>query len=94
MTKQQFLSYCLSTYSVLPDYLLEEDFVTAVLRYADNRKWYAFILRGSHQKFDCDRDDVIDVVNLKALHGVFGSLGAEEGVYHAYYTDKFGCIRK
>ena len=36
MTKQKFLSYCLSTYGTSPDYPFEEDFVTAVLRHADN----------------------------------------------------------
>ena len=45
MTKQQFLKYCLNTYGTSPDYPFDEDFETAVLRHADNRKWYAIVMR-------------------------------------------------
>ena len=45
MTKQSFLSYCLTTYGTSPDYPFDEDFETAVLRHADNRKWYALVMR-------------------------------------------------
>ena len=65
MTKQQFLEYCLNTYGTSPDYPFDEDFETAVLRHADNRKWYALVMKVSRRKFGFERDEVIDVVNLK-----------------------------
>ena len=68
MTKQQFLSYCLSTYLISPDYPFDEDFETAVLRHTDNRKWYAIVMRVSRSKFGLDSDEVIDVVNLKLVN--------------------------
>ena len=67
MTKQQFLSYCFNTYGTLLDYPFDEDFETAVLRHADNRKWYALVVRLSRRKFGLDSDEVIDVVNLYLL---------------------------
>ena len=66
MTKQKFLEYCLDTYGTSPDYPFDEDFETAVLRHADNRKWYAIVMRVSRSKFGMDSDEVIDVVNLKS----------------------------
>ena len=88
MTKQEFLEYCLSTYGTSPDYPFDEDFETAVLRHADNRKWYALVMRVSRRKFGFDSDEVIDVVNLKLPTEMFGSFGASDGVYPAYHMNK------
>ena len=92
MTKQQFLSYCLSAYGTSPDYPFEEDFETAVLRHADNKKWYALVMRVSRRKFGLDSDEVIDVVNLKVPTEMFGSFGAADGVYPAYHMNKLHWI--
>ena len=89
MTKQDFLSYCLNTYGTSPDYPFDEDFETAVLRHADNRKWYAVVMRVSRCKFGLDSDEVIDVVNLKLPVEMFGSFGVADGVYPAYHMNKF-----
>ena len=92
MTKQHFLEYCLSTYGTSPDYPFDEDFETAVLRHADNRKWYAIVMKVSRRKFGIDSDEVIDVVNLKLPAEMFGSFGAADGVYPAYHMNKLHWI--
>ena len=92
MTKQSFLEYCLNTYNPSPDYPFDEDFETAVLRHADNRKWYAIVMRVSRSKFGMDSDEVIDVVNLKLPTEMFGSFGAADGVYPAYHMNKLHWI--
>ena len=92
MIKQEFLEYCLDAYGTSPDYPFDEDFETAVLRHADNRKWYAIVMRVSRRKFDLDSDDVIDVVNLKLPTEMFGSFGAADGVYPAYHMNKLHWI--
>ena len=92
MTKQQLFEYCLNTYGTSPDYPFDEDFETAVLRHADNRKWYAIVMKVSRRKFGFDSDEVIDVVNLKLPTEMFGSLGAAEGVYPAYHMNKLHWI--
>ena len=92
MTNQQFLEYCLNTYGTSPDYPFDEDFETAVLRHADNRKWFALVMRVSRRKFSIDSDEVIDVVNLKLPTEMFGSFGAADGVYPAYHMNKLHWI--
>jgi predicted DNA-binding protein (MmcQ/YjbR family) len=92
MTKQQFLEYCLNTYGTSPDYPFDEDFETAVLRHADNRKWYAIVMRVSRRKFGFESEEVIDVVNLKLPTEMFGSFGAADGVYPAYHMNKLHWI--
>ena len=92
MTKQEFLEYCLNTYGTSPDYPFDEDFETAVLRHADNRKWYAIVMRVSRRKFSFDSDEVIDVVNLKLPTEIFGLFGTSDGVYPAYHMNKLHWI--
>lgn len=92
MTKQEFLEYCTCTYGTSPDYPFDEDFETTVFRHADNRKWYAVVMKISRRKFGLDSDQVIDVVNLKLPTEMFGSFGAESGVYPAYHMNKLHWI--
>ena len=92
MTKQQFLKYCLNTYGTSPDYPFDEDFESAVLRHADNKKWYALAMRVSRRKFGFNSDELIDVVNLKLPTEMFGSFGAADGVYPAYHMNKLHWI--
>ena len=92
MTKQEFFELCSSSYLTLPDYPFDGDFETSVLRHADNRKWYAIVMRVSRRKFGLDSDEVIDVVNLKLPTEMFGSFGAADGVYPAYHMNKLHWI--
>ena len=92
MIKQQFLDYCSGTYGTSPDYPFDDDFETAVLRHADNRKWYAIVMRVSRRKFGFDSDEVIDVVNLKLPTEMFGSFGEADGVFPAYHMNKLHWI--
>jgi len=88
MTKQSYLTYCLETFGTYPDYPFEGDTLTAVLRHADTRKWYAIVMRVSRKKFGIRSDEMIDVVNLKLPTEMFGSFGAADGVYPAYHMNK------
>jgi len=86
------LEYCLNTYGTIPDYPFDEDFETAVLRHANNRKWYAIVMKVSRRKFGFDSDEIIDVVNLKLPTELFGSFGASDGVFPAYHMNKLHWI--
>lgn len=92
MTKQSFLDYCLGTFGTSPDYPFDEDFETAVLRHADNRKWFALLMKVSRRKFGFDSDEMVDVVNLKLPVEMFGSFGKDDGVYPAYHMNKLHWI--
>ena len=92
MTKQEYLNMCLTSYGTSPDYPFEDDFETAVLRHADNRKWFALAMKVSRRKFGFDSDEIIDVVNLKLPTEMFGSFGAPDGVYPAFHMNKLHWI--
>lgn len=92
MIKQSFLDYCLGTFGTLPDYPFDEDFETAVLRHADNHKWFALLMKVSRRKFGFDSDETVDIVNLKLPVEMFGSFGKDDGVYPAYHMNKLHWI--
>ena len=92
MTKQQFLSHCLSVYGTSPDYPFDDWMESAVLRHVDNQKWYAIAMRVSRRKLGFGSDEVVDVVNLKLPTEMFGSFGTADGVYPAYHMNKLHWI--
>ena len=92
MTKQELFNLCMDSYATSPDYPFEDDFETAALRHADNRKWFAIVMQVSRRKFGLDSDEIIDVVNLKLPTEMFGSFGAADGVYPAYHMNKLHWI--
>ena len=92
MTKQDFFEYCRDTYGTFPDYPFDDWLESAVFRHADNQKWYAIFMRVSRRKLGIDRDEVIDVVNLKLPTEMFGSFGTADGVYPAYHMNKLHWI--
>ena len=92
MTEHEFLEHCLDTYGTSPDYPFDDWMESAVLRHADNRKWYAIVMKVSRRKFGFDSDEVIDIVNLKLPTEMFGSFGAADGVYPAYHMNKLHWI--
>ena len=92
MKKQDFFAYCFETYGTAPDYPFEEDFVTAVLRHPDTRKWYAISMQLSRRKFGFESDETVDVVNMKLPVDMLGSFGARDGVYPAYHMNKLHWI--
>ena len=92
MTKQEFLTYCLRTFGTAPDYPFDDWMESAVLRHKESRKWYAIVMRVSRRKFGMDSDETVDVVNLKLPTEMFGSFGADVGVYPAYHMNKLHWI--
>ena len=92
MTKEQFFKFCLDSFGTSPDHLFDDNLETAVLRHANNRKWYAIVMKVSRRKFGLDSNDLVEVVNLKLPTEMFGSFGASDGVYPAYHMNKLHWI--
>lgn len=88
MTKQELLNYCAEAYGTVADHPFAGDPVTTVLRHSDTRKWYGIVMRVSRCKFGSDRDEMIDIVNIKRPLEMFGSFDQKDGVYPAFHMNK------
>jgi len=92
MTKQDFIAYCERTYGTIPDHPFDDDLNTAVMRHKDSRKWYALVMRVSRRKFGQEKNEIVDVVNMKLPTELAGSFDPSDGVYPAYHMNKLHWI--
>lgn len=89
MNRKKTEEYIKNQYGIEPDFPFDEDFVTAVFRHKDNRKWFALIMRVPGDKLGYDNDNPVDCMNLKIddpmLHDM---LVHEKGIIPAYHMNK------
>ncbi len=89
MTRDEVFAFAKETYGVLPDFPFELDFVSAVLRHPDNKKWFALLMRIGADKLGYESNDEIDIINLKCDPLLIDSLVEnDEGFHRAYHMNK------
>lgn len=86
MTRQEVFDYARQRYGTEPDYPWMD--TNAVLRHADNKKWYAVILEVRRDKLGLDGDGMMDVLNVKCDPILIGSLRLKPGFHPAYHMNK------
>lgn len=86
MTRQEIFHWCRQQYGTEPDYPWKDE--NAVLRHADNRKWYGVVLKVDRRKLGMSDEGIADVLNVKCDPVLIGSLRMQEGFYPAYHMNK------
>lgn len=81
MQKEEIYKYVKKLYGTEPEYLWERSPSDAVLRHADNKKWYAV-------KLGLDGSDTIDIINVKCVPDMIGSLTQSKGFLSGYHMNK------
>lgn len=89
MNRKKTEEYIKNQYGVEPDFPWDGDFVSAVFRHKDNRKWFALIMRVSGDKLGLDDDSPVDCMNLKIDDPMLlDMLIHEKGIIPAYHMNK------
>lgn len=88
MDRQAILAYAKETYGTAPEYLWDSHPQFAVLRHANNKKWYALVMNVSKDKLGFDSTQEVDVINLKCEPQMAGSLRMTEGILAGYHMNK------
>ena len=88
MTRTELETYIESTFGITADYPFTGDFVTAVFRHPSNRKWFAIATRIPMTKLGIDKDEPIDVVNVKCDPEILRSFHGQPGIYPAYHMNR------
>lgn len=86
MTRQQIFDYVKIKYATTPDYPWFDD--NAVLRHADNNKWYGLVMEVRRDKLGLSGDGAVDVVNVKCDPVLAGYMRQQEGFHPAYHMNK------
>ena len=85
---QELFTYAKDFFGDSPEYLWEKYPDTAVLRHQDNKKWYAVVMQISYRKLGVDKDDIIDILDIKCDPQLLGSILQKEGCHPAYHMNK------
>ena len=88
ITREAVLTYIKEQYGAVPDYPWQKYPNFAVLRHADNQKWFALMMDITADKLGMESDEIIDVINLKVEKELIGALRKKKGVYPAYHMNK------
>ena len=82
MTREELFQWVKQEYGTEAEYPWKDS--NAVLRRADNNKWYGVILSVAGSKLGLEDDNIIDVINLKSDPMLIGSLRGQKGYFPAY----------
>jgi len=88
MNRQQFIEYVQKKYATKPDHPWEKFPDYAVFRHSDNDKWFALLMDIPAEKIGIERDERIDVIDLKVEPEMVSSLRKKPGIYPAYHMNK------
>jgi len=92
MTRTELEAYIAETYNTDPDYPWEDTPDAAVFRHANNKKWFALIMKVPKSRLGLPGDGSIDIVNLRCGPLMTGSLLMEPGFFPAYHMSKTNWI--
>ena len=83
---KRIMAFVQEKYGNQLEYLWEKSPDTAVLRYEDNQKWYAILMRIPWDRLDKGREGLVEAVNLK--HDQVADLLSQKGIYPAFHMNK------
>lgn len=86
MERIKLFEWVKGMYGTEPDYPWND--WNAVLRHAENKKWYALIMEVPAQKLGLDENRIIDILNVKCDPLLIGSLRSKSGYFPAYHMNK------
>lgn len=87
-TRKGLLDFALLRYHDQPEYLWRSSPGHAVLRHAENRKWYLLVMNLPREKLGMPGGGSVDVAELKCDPILSGSLRGEPGILPAYHMNR------
>lgn len=87
-TKAAALDCIRERFGAEPEYLWRSDPDSAAIRRADNRKWFAVLLRVPRSRLGLPGEGDADILDLKCDPLLIGALRAREGFLPAYHMNK------
>ena len=86
--RDDILMYAAEQYGTEPEYLWMKYPEYAVLRHADNKKWYAILMNVEREKLGLSGEGAVDILDIKCEPIMGASLLFEKGFLPAYHMNK------
>ena len=80
--------YINETYDALQEYPWSDEPNFTTFKHKDNLKWFALIMDVPYEKLLINKSGIVNVINLKNIPEMIGSLRQEDGIFPAYHMNK------
>ena len=90
--RQTVFALAKAHFNAEPEYLWAHFPSYAVLRHADNRKWFAIVMPVTRERLGLDGTGTVDVMNVKCDPLMLGSMLMQPGFLPAFHMNKGGWI--
>lgn len=80
--------YINEKYDALQEYPWNDYPNHTTFKHKDNKKWFALIMEVPFEKLHINKEGNVDVINLKNIPEMIGSLRLQEGILPAYHMNK------
>ena len=86
--REEIENYINKNYDVLQEYPWKDTPNYTTFKHKNNKKWFALIMDVTFEKLKIDKDGSVDIINLKNIPEIVGTLRKEKGILPAYHMNK------
>ena len=86
--REEIEKYINEKYKALQEYPWIKYPNYATFKHRNNKKWFALIADVQYEKLKIKKEGIVDVINVKNLPEMIGSLRKESGILPAYHMNK------
>ena len=86
--REEIENYINENYNALQEYPWEKYPNFTTFKHKNNKKWFALIADVQYEKLQIKKEGIVDVINLKNIPEMIGSLRKEDGILPAYHMNK------
>ena len=87
-TRDELFAYVKATFGTEPDYPWPQEPEYAVLRHADNGKWYGIVMSVPLSKLGLPGKGNVEIINVKSAQVLDMLLYGDPGILPAYHMNK------
>ena len=86
--REEIEKYIKENYDILQEYPWSKFPNYTTFKHKSNKKWFALIMDVPFKNLKINKENIVDVINLKNVPEMIGGLRKEEGILPAYHMNK------
>ena len=86
--REEIEKYINENYNILQEQPWKKYPNYTTFKHINNKKWFALIADVPYEKLKIKKEGIVDVINLKNIPELIGSLRKENGILPAYHMNK------
>ena len=86
--REEIEKYINKKYKTLQEWPWPETPQHTTFKHPDNKKWFGLIMKVPYIKLNIEKEGLCDVINLKNIPELIGSIRKKDGILPAYHMNK------